>query len=228
MSDKDRADLLAEIRAVLPPGGSAQVGQSALNDLFEAYVLSGLVRAAQAEGWTVSLHDMNETLASGALFRRSPGNIYASPGSQNFTHFVLARADVPPLEAHIGIKFTGKSDVEHECDVALLPQDDAQFCRLHRVHPRSRQLIFSAECKFLAGNVPLYLGRGFVGLAIELSSQYGECHFVVNTSSSHVMKMLARQKRCPHEEVRPGTGRFEAFQSACRETLNSYRMRKRI
>ena len=223
----DREDLLAEIRAVLPPGGALQIEQSELNDLFEAYVLSGLVWAAQAEGWTVSLHDMNETLANGALFRRSPGNIYASPGSQNFTHFVLARAGVPPLEAHIGIKLTGKSDVEHECDVALLPQDAAQLCRRHHVHPRSRSLIFSAECKFLAGNVPLYLGRGFVGLVTELRSQYGECHFVVNTSSCHVMKMLARQKRHRHEEVRPGTGRFETFQSACRETLQSYLMRKR-
>ena len=207
MSDKE--DLLEEIRAVLPPGGALQIEQSELNDLFEAYVLSGLVGAAQAEGWTVSLHDMSEAPANGALFRRSPGNIYASLGSQNFTHFVLARAGASSLEAHIGIKFTGKSDVEHECDVALLPQDAAQLCRRHHVHPRSKSLILSAECKFLAGNVPLYLGRGFVGLVTELSSQYGECHFVVNTSSSQVMKMLARQKRHCHEEVRPGTGRFE-------------------
>ena len=224
----DREDLLAEILSVVPPGGASQIEQSELNDLFEAYVLSGLVRAAQAEGWAMSLRDMEEIPANVALFRRSPGNIYASPGSQNFTHFVLAKTGVPPLEAHIGIKLTGKSGVEHECDVALLPQDVAQFCRRHNVHPRSRRLILSVECKFLAGNVPLYLGRGFVGLATELSSRYGECHFVVNTSSSHVMKMLARQKRHRHEDVRPGTGRFETFQSACRETLHSYFMRERI
>ena len=224
----DREDLLAEIRAVLNPGGTLQIEQSELNDLFEAYVLSGLIRAAQEEGWTVSLHDMDEMPANSALFRRAPGNIYATSGSQNFTHFVLARTSVPPLEAHIGIKLTGKSGVEHECDVALLPQEAAQFCRQHHVHPRSRRLILSVECKFLAGNVPLYFGRGFIGLATELSSLYGECHFVVNTSSSHVMKMLARQKRHRHEKVRPGTGRFETFQSACRATLQSYFMRERI
>ena len=224
----DREDLLAEIRTVLPPGGAVQIGQSELSDLFEAYVLSGLIRAAQAEGWTVSLHDMNETPTNSALFRRSPGNIYATPGPQNFTHFVLTRATVPALEAHVGIKVTGKSDVEHECDIALLPQESAQFCRRNRVHPRSNRLILSVECKFLAGKVPLYLGRGFVGLDTELKSQYGECHFVANTSSSHVMKMLARQKRRPHEEVRPGTDRFAAFQAACRATLQSYFMRKRV
>ena len=139
----------------------------------------------------------------------------------------LARPTAPALEAHVGIKITGKSDVEHECDIALLPQEGAHFCRSHRVHPRSRQLVLSAECKFLAGNVPLYLGRGFVGLDTELKSQYGECHFVANTSSSHVMKMLARQKRRPHEEVRPGTDRFATFQGACRVTLQSYLMRMR-
>ena len=224
----DREDLLAEIRTVLPPGGAVQIEQSELSDLFEAYVLSGLIQATQAEGWTVSLHDMHGTLTNSALFRRSPGNIYGSPGSQNFTHFVLTRATVPALEAHVGIKVTGKSDVEHECDIALLPQEAALFCRQHRVHPRSNQLIFSVECKFLAGNVPLYLGRGFVGLDTELKSQYGECHFVANTSSSQVMKMLARQKRRPHEEVRPGTGRLTTFQGACRATLQSYFMRKRV
>ena len=132
------------------------------------------------------------------------------------------------LEAHIGIKFTGKSDVEHECDVALLSQNAARSCRLHHVHPRSTRLILSAECKYLAANIPLYLGRGFVGLVTELSSRYGECHFVVNTSSVHVMKMLTRQKRYGHEEVRPGTDGLETFQFACRETLRNYLMRERI
>ena len=203
MSDRD--DLLATIRTVLPPGGAVLIERGELSDLFEAYVLSGLIQAAAADNWTVSLHGLDETPTHRALFRRSPGNIYASPSSQNFTHFVLTKDSVPALEAHIGIKVTGKSGVEHECDVALLAQDTVRFCRRHRVHPRSSRLIFSAECKFLAGTVPLYLARGFVGLDTELKSQYGECHFVVNTSSLHAMKMLARQKRRPHDDVHPGT-----------------------
>lgn len=226
MSDRD--DLLAAIRAVLPPGGVVLIESAELSDLFETYVLTGLIQAAEADGWTVSLHGLNEAPTQRALFRRSPGNIYAGPSSQNFTHFVLTKASVPALEAHIGIKVTGKSGVEHECDVALLPQDTVRFCRRHHVHPRSRRLILSAECKFLAGNVPLYLARGFVGLDTELNSQYGECHFVVNTSSLHAMKMLARQKRRPHDDVRPGTDRFAMFQAACRATLQNYVMRERV
>ena len=225
MSDSE--DLLAVIRTVLPPGGAIQIEHSELDDLFEAYVLTGLLLAARAEQWTVSLHDIFGAPADSALFRRSPGNIYSSSGSQNFTHFVLARAGVMPLEAHIGIKLTGKSDVEHECDVAVLPQYDADLCRRNRVHPRSTRLVFSAECKFLAGAIPLHMGRGFIGLATELTSRYGECHFVVNTSSPPVMKMLARQKRHRHAEVRPGTERFATFQSACRGILDSYVQRQR-
>ena len=166
-----REQLLSEIRAALQHAGTSWIEQSDLGDLFEAYVLAGLVQAARDEGWGVSLLDMREQPAGQALFRGSPGNIYASPSSRNFTHFVFERSGVPTLEAHIGIKVTGKSDVEHECDVALLPQDTARSCRMHRVHPRSTRLLFSAECKFRTSRVPLQLGREFVGLATELSSQ---------------------------------------------------------
>jgi hypothetical protein len=223
----DRTDLLNEIRAVFPAGATARIASSALNDLFEAYVLSGVLRAAQAESWSVTLEDMNEQPANVALFRRSPGNIYASAGSQNFTHFLLEHDDAPPLEAHVGIKVTGKTGVEHECDVAVLSKDTAEWCRMHGVHPKSSRLILAVECKFLAGLVPLHLGRAFVGLESDLSSQFGECHFVVNTSSMSVMKMLARQNRCSHEHVRPGSNRFDIFQNACRAGLVDYVMRER-
>ena len=222
-----RKQLLAEIRTALQQAGTSRIEQSDLDDLFEAYVLVGLVRAARDEGWRVSLLDMWEQPAPEALFRRSPGNIYKSPGSKNFTHFLLERPGVPSLEAHIGIKVTGKSDVEHECDVALLPQDTARSCRRHRVHPRSTRLLFAAECKFLASRVPLHYGRGFVGLATELSSRYGNCHFVVNTTSHSVMKMLARQKRQCHEGVHPGARSIETFRSACHLMLKQYFLRER-
>lgn len=222
-----REQLLSEIRGALQHAGSSRIEQSDLDDLFEAYVLVGLVRAARDEGWRVSLLDMREEPARQALFRRSPGNIYQSPGSRNFTHFVFERYGVPTLEAHIGIKVTGKSDVEHECDVALLPQETARSCRMHRVHPRSTRLLFSAECKFLTSRVPLHLGRGFVGLATELGSQYGKCHFVVNTTSPSVMKMLSRQNRQCYEGVRPGTRSIETFRSACHLVLQQFYLRER-
>src|SRR3954451_6401396 len=102
MAPKD--DLLAGIASVLPPGGSTTISSSGLDDLFEAYVLTALVQAAKAEHWTVTLEDMSEAPATTALFRRSPGNIYATPGSHNFTHFAFTRAGVPALEGHLGIK----------------------------------------------------------------------------------------------------------------------------
>ena len=39
-----REQLLAEIRAALQHGGTSRIEQSDLDDLFEAYVLVGLVR----------------------------------------------------------------------------------------------------------------------------------------------------------------------------------------
>jgi hypothetical protein len=224
----DREDLLNEIQSILEPGGTGAISAFDLNDLYESYVLTSLVQAALAEHWTVQLETVREAAATMAIFRRSPGNIYLTPGGQDFTHFVLSRSDAPALEAHIGIKVTGKSDVQHECDVALLPRDIAQLCRRNRVHPRSARLLFAAECKYYASDISLGVGRSFVGLATELSSQYGECHLVVNTKSDPVMKMLARQKRRQHEEVRPATGRFETLRGACRNVLHSYYMRVRV
>jgi hypothetical protein len=226
MAAKD--DLLTEISSILAPGGADVISASDLDDLYEAYVVTALVQAALAEQWAVQLEDIDETATATALFRRSPGNIYPTPGGQTFTHFALSKAGVPDLEAHIGIKVTGKSDVEHECDVAVLPKEAARFCRTNRVHPRSARLLFAAECKYYLGNITLGLGRAFIGLATEMSSQYGECHFVVNTSSPSVMKMLARQKRRRHEDVRPATGRFESLREACRELLHGYYMRLRV
>src|SRR5262245_50127549 len=117
MSDKD--DLLAEIDTILAPGGANIISASDLDDLYEAYVMTAVIQAGLAEGWAVQLQDIDETPVTTALFRRSPGNIYFSTGGHKFTHFLLTRTSVPALEAHIGIKVTGKSDVEHECDVAL-------------------------------------------------------------------------------------------------------------
>ena len=86
----------------------------------------------------------------------------------------------------------------------------------------------AAECNYYMGNITLGLGRGFIGLTTEMSSQDGECHFVVNTTSTSVMKMLDRQKRRRHEDVRPATGRFDTLRAACREVLHSYYMRIRV
>lgn len=222
-----RANLLSGIRAAFPIGTTDKIAKSPLDDLFEAYVLSGVLSAAAAEGWAVSLEDLDGNSAALALFRRSPGNIYKAKAGKNFTHFVLRHASAPPLEVHIGIKATGKTGVEHECDVAVLRADDGSWCRTHRVHPKSSRLILSAECKYLAGPVPLHLGRAFVGLDSDLSSTYGQCHFVVNTTSLSVMKMLARQNRDGHEHVRPSGPGLAQFENACRAALVAFIRRER-
>ena len=86
-----REQLLGEIRAALQDAVTSRIEQSDVGDLFQAYVLAGLVKAARDEGWRVSLLDMSEQPAGQALFRGGPGNIYASPGSKNFTHFVFCK-----------------------------------------------------------------------------------------------------------------------------------------
>src|SRR3954463_2527595 len=88
------------------------ISASADNDRFEAYVWSLIVRAAIAEGASVTYRDSDKNLITALLFRTSPGSI--SSKSPSFTHAEMVFQGKPALEAHVGIKIQGKSRVPHE------------------------------------------------------------------------------------------------------------------
>ena len=135
--------VIAALGAAVPP---TLTSASAVSDLFEAYVFTLVVRAAQAEGATVSYLDVNGAAAQAFLFRISPG--YICSKTHPYTHAVLAFPGREPLEAHVGVRVAGKSGVLHELDVCVLRQSEADTARQNQVHPRSAKVVIGVECKF--------------------------------------------------------------------------------
>src|SRR5262245_57594940 len=120
-----RDGLLAEIMnaldaAIVPNLTSSSQGA----DLYEAYIWSLVVQAAQSEWGTVSyLNVSGRPVTSDFVFRTSPRNIYSD--SQPYSHARISFPNCPHLEVHVGIFVAGKSGVAHECDVAVLRRSEA-------------------------------------------------------------------------------------------------------
>lgn len=193
--------MISAITAILGPAISVSpIAASSLNDIFEAYVLTLVIRAARDEGAMVNYINRDGTVATSMLFRTSPGFIYSS--AKNYTHAVITFPDKPSLEAHIGVKVAGKSGVLHELDVAVMERAEAENCRRNSVSPRSNKVLVGVECKFYASSLQLHLARGFVGLVNDLSVK--SPFFVTNTSSASVEKLLShRVKHGWEKEISP-------------------------
>lgn len=201
-----RPTLLNEIRAAL--GGSIAPDlktASAASDIFEAYVFAQVLNAARAELASIEYKDVLGGTPAIFCFRTSPG--YISSKERLYTHAVITFPGRPPLEAHLGIRVTGRSGVLHECDVAVLHQSEAEVCRNNpQTHPRFQKVLIGAECKYYVKNIKLDLVRSFVGLIADLGAE--DRYFIVNTSLESLTSvkkyLVKRTKRWEHEIV-PGS-----------------------
>jgi hypothetical protein len=194
------ASLLAQIQSAIGPSLTPSLTTaSAGSDVFEAYVLSIIIDAAEIEGAAVSFRNIDGSTPTLFTFRTSPGHIWWD--SQPYTYAQIQFPGVPLLEAHLGVYVTGKSGLIHEADALVLLSEEATLSRLNQVPPRSKRALLAAECKFYAANLRLGLARAFVGLCSDLSSR--ECFFVTNSSSISVEKLLTHQRKKWQSLVEP-------------------------
>lgn len=146
--------LVAQISAILGPAlGMNYSAASAANDAFEGYTFALVVKAARAAGATVTFETNEGSVTTNLIFRTSPGDIF-SP-KRKYTHALIELLGCPPLEAHIGVKVSGRSRVLHECDVAVIDRHEARVCRASKVHPRASKAPIAVECKFYASTLQL-------------------------------------------------------------------------
>lgn len=174
---------------------------SATSDLFEGYILGMVIDAAVAEGAHIEYRTVNGLTTTDFTFRSSPGFIFSN--EHPYTHVVIDFDNCPLLEAHVGVRVAGRSDVLHECDVLVLYHSEAQTCRTNRVHPRSGKVILTIECKFYAAALPLGLARSFMGLGSDLGA--ANCYIVVNTNSPTVEKLLTHHDRPWEHGIHPAS-----------------------
>lgn len=186
-----RDDLLDSINQLLSSATSLGYDEpAATNDVYENYIWTMCVEAAQRHGATVSYETVHGAPASTLVFRTSPGSIWST--AHNYTHAILDISGCAPLEVHVGIRVLGKSRVLHECDVAVLYREEADLCRTEQVHPRASKVIIAAECKFYTSAIQLHLGRGFLGLTSDIHRK--ERYFVTNSHSDSVTKLIAHHQ----------------------------------
>jgi hypothetical protein len=215
--------MLNDITSVLGSAiSSAPVATSPLSDIFEAYVLTLLIRAARDEGAKVSFMDTSGNVATSLILRTSPGNIYSK--TKNYAHCLVEFNGKPALEAHIGIKVAGKSGVLHEFDIAVLDRAEAENCRRNLVAPRSSRVLVGIECKFYTSALQLHLARGFLGLVADMSTK--SPFFVSNTSSTSVDKLLShRVKNGWERDISPTckSSEVERLVFAFRNSFKNYK-----
>lgn len=200
-----RADLLADIKDALGSSISPSLTTaSAASDLFEAYVLCSVLRAAREEGATVTYETVNGNVPPVFIFRTSPG--FISSITQDYTHAVIRFPDKPPLEGHIGVYISGRSKVRHEVDVAVLLRTEAEGCRrAGAVLPRHTKVLLAVECKFYTINVPLNLARSFLGLNRDINHKHGGHYFVINTYSPSGIQLIEEHKKMWEHEIFPNS-----------------------
>ena len=180
-------DLLTQIQSTLSTITPSVSTASNTSDIFEAYVFSLVIEAANIEGATIFYRDVNGNTPSTFVFRTSPGYIFST--RQPYTHAVILFDNKPALEAHLGVRVVGKSGVLHECDVAVIEQDEAETCRKRQVAPRSSKVLVAVECKFYSTSLQLNLARSFIGLTSDLSTK--QPVFVTNSASPSLEKLLS-------------------------------------
>lgn len=204
-----RRDMWNDISVALGKAVSANLSAaSAGNDLYEAYVWTIVLDAAEREGATIRLLTRSGNLATHFHFRTSPTSIFST--LHDYCHAELHFPRAPALEAHVGIYVSGKSKVIHECDVAVLNHDEANTCRDRNVHPRASKVLLAIECKYyLSSSLGVDLGRSFLGLIDDIYKN--RRIFVSTQNTGTVDKLFSRHNQefeiglsplTPDEEVR--------------------------
>lgn len=186
-------DMWDSILIALSTSASANLSSaSAGDDLYEGYVWSLILEAAQNERATIRLLDRNGNLATSFWFRTQPSGLASH--AHNYCHAEIAFQRCPTLEAHIGVYVTGKSKVKHECDVAVVFKDEADTCRLEDVDPRASKVMLTVECKYyINSNAGINHGRSFLGLINDI---YGnDRYFVATQASPSVSRLFARHNK---------------------------------
>jgi hypothetical protein len=197
-----RSSLLSDIQAVLSSALPLSLTtSSAANDLYEAYLFSLVCQAARDEGATVEFLSISSPNPTTFIFRTSPG--YISSRNADYGYATIEFQDKPILEAHVGVRVAGASQVLHECDICVLLQDEADLCRNSggSVAPRAAKVIISVEAKFYDSSLGLGLGRGFLGFTMDVSAD--KAFFVVNRTSGSIEKLLSHKKRLWEHNIQP-------------------------
>jgi hypothetical protein len=169
------------------------------SDLYEAALLTIAVDAAEDAGGRCLITNDGRTRSTRLTFRRAPGSLWRG----DFTYIAATFPSTPlSLEIHLGVYVIGASKVLHECDIAILDQEDAERSRQGQVHPRRTRLIASVEAKNYSASPGIGVGRSFIGLSTELGQARCALAFPARRSSNIAALLATRPSEC-FDELTP-------------------------
>lgn len=216
------AALAAEVAARLGSAiGPNLTSATHASDLYEAYLFTLILAAAEREGFLLDFEHIAPGPAMVFTFRTSPGHIYTS--TQPYSYAVLTAPNGLELEAHVGIRALGKSRVAHECDVIVLDRQEATLCRANRVDPLHTRAELAVECKFYAATLGLDLLRGFVGLSADLNRPVST--LVSNVSSPSIARLFKAHRRKWEDDLIPSSPAEQRFIGDVRSILHRFQSR---
>ncbi|HEU5374200.1 MAG TPA: hypothetical protein VFV38_02085 [Ktedonobacteraceae bacterium] len=203
--------------------------------IFEGYLLSLVLQAADLENADIDYRDINNRRPTRFVFRASPG--YIASTTRPYTYATIAFPGKPILEAHVGVRVVGTTGVLHQCDIAVIKQEEADRCRresrpaqpgqsAYWVSPKQSELILAVEAKFYdEADLDLDLARSFIGLVSDISRP--SYHFVASTSSNSVERLLTKKKKNWEHNIVPAstievTRLINAFQTTFRNFKTTY------
>lgn len=159
--------LLQEIQNLLAGPGISYTSTSQPWDVYEGYLFALAVATASSLGASVHYEDVHGNTVNDLVFRTSPGRLYST--THPYTHAVVGFDRAPALEVHLGVQVQGNSGVLHECDVLILPADEAALSRQIRMAPRGNKCLLAIECKYyVASQLDISHARNFEGLHSDL------------------------------------------------------------
>lgn len=201
MSKPTAAEFLDEFRHGLSRvWKSADLSKTKTYSLFELYVFKLVLQAAQSKGAYIKYKDGHGNEYRMPSFRTGPHQIYDPDYVYAELHFSPWRV----LEVHTGVKFIGKSSVEHECDIAVIKRAAAKQYRKVRKTPHYFNILLAAECKFYLANIRLGMSRAFMGLTADLTAPKKRIFFVVSTKIVDNGKdLLEHHKKEARDEIVP-------------------------
>lgn len=169
-----------------------------VDKLYEAYILSCVVKALINLNCTLEARNNNNIVTTNFLFRLKPGYIFSPTTSSSFVYILYNSKE---YELHSGVRVLGKSSVLHEMDVAIIEKNEADICRDKSKHPRQTKLKFLAECKFYGSDLPLNIGREYLGLCSEFRIRVKS--IVSNADSNSIRNLLKTHRQTANFNFTP-------------------------
>lgn len=212
-------DLLSEIRSVLATNRISYDSASDPWDVYEGFLFSLVVATAIRHGARATYRDVKGTTVGDLVFRTSAGHLYSD--SALFTHALIEFDGAPSLEVHVGVRVMGSSGVLHECDVLVLPGEEAALSRAQRIAPRGNHCVLIIECKYYTSTLKIGQARNFEGLRADIRTQ-AEL-FVSNIGAPNVVRYLDARKRCFERDVVPSnTAQVGYVQAEIRKAFKGF------